>query len=483
MADLPEPEQVFGVPRIGARALLTRVLGPSMIALGVSIGSGEWLLGPLAFATHGFAGLGWLITVSAALQTLYNMECARYTLATGEVPAVGFTRIPPGLRFWAPFTLAVIYLGWGWGGWVSAAGQAFFTLLTGRTNTPQELGQVRAIAIAMMVAALAIVFLGRKVARTLELFNTVIVAVIFVALLAVAAALVPAAGWASALGSFLVPGRPPEGIDVTLLGAIVGYTGFGAGMNFMLVNYYRDKGYAMGHRVGYIAGLRGGGQGGLLATGVTFADTALNRGRWRRWLRFLALDQWLVFFPGAILGMLVPSLLVAHMASLPGAAVPDRATMPTYLAEELARRHGPALFYGALALGALTLFKTQGTLLEMLVRNTSDVAYSLSPRFRTFLGGDPRRFYYPFALVLVVVIGAIIHVALPVQLLLVAANMANFASLVFPLAILYLNRRLPPPARSTRLGALVLWLNVLFFGFFFVNFLAAQVTGQALVRL
>jgi hypothetical protein len=27
--DLPEPEQVFGVPRIGAKALITLVIGPS----------------------------------------------------------------------------------------------------------------------------------------------------------------------------------------------------------------------------------------------------------------------------------------------------------------------------------------------------------------------------------------------------------------------------------------------------------------------
>jgi hypothetical protein len=35
--------------------------------------------------------------VSAVLQTFYNVENARYTLATGEVPIVGFSRFPPGL--------------------------------------------------------------------------------------------------------------------------------------------------------------------------------------------------------------------------------------------------------------------------------------------------------------------------------------------------------------------------------------------------
>ena len=49
LGDIPTPEEVFNKPRIGPKELFTCVLGPSMIALGVSIGSGEWLLGPLGF--------------------------------------------------------------------------------------------------------------------------------------------------------------------------------------------------------------------------------------------------------------------------------------------------------------------------------------------------------------------------------------------------------------------------------------------------
>jgi hypothetical protein len=43
---------------------------------------------------YGFVGLSWLITISAVLQTVYNMENARFTLATGEVPIVSYTRTP-----------------------------------------------------------------------------------------------------------------------------------------------------------------------------------------------------------------------------------------------------------------------------------------------------------------------------------------------------------------------------------------------------
>ena len=103
--DLPEPEEVFKVSRLGPLQIIQFVIGPSLIALGISIGSGEWLLGPQAVGSFGFIGIGWVITVSAILQTFYNVEVSRYVVATGEVPIVGWGRVPPGWKFWIPFSL------------------------------------------------------------------------------------------------------------------------------------------------------------------------------------------------------------------------------------------------------------------------------------------------------------------------------------------------------------------------------------------
>ena len=256
--DLPEPETVFRVPAIGFKELIKLVLGPSMIALGVSIGSGEWLLGPLVAAKYGFIGIGWVILISAVLQTFYNVEIARYTIATGEVPIVGFARTPPGMGFWVSFTLLIIYIAWIWGGWAAAAGQSLFTLFTGRPHTPDELEIVRIIGIALMVIAFGLFLFGEKISRTMELFSTVMVFFILFALIAIAVSIVPLSYWCNGLLGLVTFARPPKGIDVSLLGALAGYTGFASGMNFMLINYYRDKGYGMGHRVGFISGLVGG---------------------------------------------------------------------------------------------------------------------------------------------------------------------------------------------------------------------------------
>jgi hypothetical protein len=48
--------------------------------------------------------------------------------------------------------------------------------------------------------------------------------------------------------------------------------------------------------------------------------------------------------------------------------------------------------------------------------------------------------------------------------------MSNLAALIIPFGLIYLNRRLPRPARIRWWGYVALLANVLFFGFFFVNF-------------
>ena len=106
-------------------------LGPSLIALGISIGSGEWLLGPQAVGQFGFVGVGWVILVSAVLQTFYNVEISRYVMATGEAPVVGWGRVPPGYLLWAPLSVFVVIFAFIAGGWAAAAGQGVYALVHG----------------------------------------------------------------------------------------------------------------------------------------------------------------------------------------------------------------------------------------------------------------------------------------------------------------------------------------------------------------
>ena len=483
LVDLPTPEEVFDRPKIGTREIITVVLGPSVIALGAALGSGEWLLGPLAFGRYGFTGLGWLILISAILQVSYNMENARYTMATGEVPIVGFTRMPPGYKFWALVALFAIYLGFIWGGWAASAGQSIFAIFTGRSydpTNPVEVETYRLIAMGLMFLSLLIYTFGKKIARTMEIIDAFLVVVTMSLIALLAFIFAPASLWAEAVKSILVPAPVPEGIDVVTLGSIIGYTGFAAGLNFLLINYYRDHGYGMGRKIGFFSGLVGGEKQEVLPSGVTFPESERNTRIWNRWYHYLKMDQWLVFFCGAMIGMFVPSVLVRWLATQPGAATPTSANMPVYAATELAKQ-AAWLYPLVLVIGALILFKTQTTILEMLTRNTTDTAIAVSPRLHRWISGDPRRAYYLIACIFIVVISIMIHLALPTDLLTISGNMSNLASIIFPFVLIYLNTKLPKPAKARWWSSVVLVLNVLFFGFFFVNSLAALITGQPLV--
>jgi hypothetical protein len=368
-----------------------------------------------------------------------------------------------------------------WGGWAAGCGQALFTIVMGRVNTSEELVITKSIGVAMLFGVFLLVMFGKKISKTMEMVNRAIVAFNLISLLILVLLVVPLGYWWVGFSSLLTPAMLPAGSDPTLLGALAGFTAMGAGLNFIIINHYREKGYGMGYRVGFIAAL-GGKQEAVLAAGKVFPEDAKNSALWDRWFRYLLIDQWSVFFVGAILGMLLPCLLVSYLAHMPGAEQPTKANMPVYAATQLGELLGPAVFYWVLLVGFLILFTTQMNVFEALVRNFTDAAYATSARFRKLIKDDPRRFYYPFMILLAVLIGILIFQALPTQLIIISANMANFAAIVFPLVIMYLNSKLPRPARITWWSYLVLTLNVLFFGFFFVNFVWVQALGTPLVR-
>ena len=467
--DLPEPEQVFGISKIGPRELFMYVLGPSLIALGISIGSGEWLLGPQAVGQFGFVGIGWVILVSAVLQTFYNVEISRYVMATGEAPVVGWGRVPPGYLLWAPLSVFIVIFAFIAGGWAAAAGQGMYALVHGEI-APSGAEEPRIWAIALLVLVFLLTLFAKRIHRSLELANWVMVGTILVSLIVIDLFVVPFDLWWEGIRGFFTPAAPPEGITATQLGALAGFTALASGLNWYVMGHYRDKGYGMGYRTGYLGGLRAE-ERALRDNGTTFTDDAANAARWKRWYRLLLADQWGVFFIGAMLGMLLPTILMAHAVELSGEQ-PTTATVPTFVASALDAEYGRGMFYITLFIGVLILFSTQLGIFEAMVRVTTDASHANSPRLRRLIEGDPRRFYFPFMFILLVTISIILHLALPVSLVQWSANMSNLGALIFPFLLIYLNSKLPRTARPKWWHTVLLLVNVVFFGFFFVNFIS-----------
>jgi hypothetical protein len=236
---------------------MDRRLRPGVIVLGVSIGSGEFLLGPATFVKHGLSLL-WVTLVAVFFQTVFNTELMRYTVATGEPVVTGFMRTRPGRTFWAWFYTALYFLQIGWPAWAATAAGAVFFLFLGRLAAPPaDSATIYLIGIATFLACVAVLLLGRRIARTLEILNWIMVVCILGGFLVLGFIYVPLETWASAVVGFLGFNAAkggfsflPDNLDILLLGALVGYSGGGGVLNITLSNWARDKGYGMGARVG-----------------------------------------------------------------------------------------------------------------------------------------------------------------------------------------------------------------------------------------
>ncbi len=309
----------------------------------------------------------------------------------------------------------------------------------------------------------------------------VILIFVMTGLVVVTLVLVPLDFWGQSLRDLLIPALPPEGIDISLLGSLAGFTALASGLNFIFIGYYRDKGYGMGAFTGFIGSLLGEQAGSLRTVGRTFPENPMNAANWRRWFRFLLIDQWGIYFIGVLVGMIVPSILVSYLSSIPGAEAPESGTIMVYAAQQLGLRYGPLLASWAFAMGFLILYTTQIIVLELLARNFVDATFGINAGIQQRFRADPRRLYYLVLVVLIVIISGMIFITQPIRLIVISGNISNFAALIFPLIMIYLNRQLPKPARIRWWSYVVLIANVLFFGFFFVNFVYVQVNGTPLV--
>jgi hypothetical protein len=394
----------------------------------------------------------------------------RYTIATGEPAFTGFMRTRPSATFWAWFYALCYLLSVGWPAWAGAAAGAFFFLFTGRVAGAADANTVYALGIAAFFGCVLILLVGRRIERTLEILNWVLVGAILTMLTVLAVIFVAPDMWLRGLAGF-VGFDPvtsefrfiPEGADFFLLGALAGFSGAGGLINVTLSNWARDKGYGMSAHSGYIPAAIGGERTELAHTGAIFVPNEESMRRWRGWWRIVRADQWGIFFIGALLGMLLPAIL--YVTFVPAGTDIRGIGIAAVLAEAMGAR-GAALAAVVVAImAAWILFKTQLDILDGTVRAVTDLLWSGSSRLRQMRRVDVRKVYY--AVLAVAVIWGVIalRLAQPIFLLQLSANFHGVMFVVAGLHLLYINTRLLPPelrpSLGRRLGLLAL---VVFYG-------------------
>src|SRR5262245_23075303 len=464
VAELPRPPIAQGMNILG-------IIGPGAIILGTSIGSGEWLLGPAAFVKYGMSLL-WVTTVAAVLQTVFNTELIRYTLYTGEPALTGFMRTRPHSTFWAWFYTILYFLQVGWPAWAGAAAGAIFYLSSGQLAGAANASAVYWIGVGTFAVCVVILLCGSRIERTLEILNWILIVFILGSLTLICLLFATPGRWLEAgvgFFGFSVTTRTfiffPSGADWFLIGAFAAYSGAGGVTNLTLSNWARDKGFGMGKVVGFIPAAAGGQSIQLAHSGSVFPITPDHLWRWRGWWQIVQIDQWGVFFIGALLGMGLPAILYTSFLQ-PGEDIRGLA-VATALASAMTTQSGPALGFCVALMGAWMLFKTQLDILEGTVRAVTDMLWTGSERVRRWSEGDVRLVYYS-VLAGIVVWGMIaLGLAQPIMLLQLSANVAGIVFVISALHVLYINTTLLPREIQPPLWRRVaLVLLALFYGFF-----------------
>ncbi len=232
----------------------------------------------------------------------------------------------------------------------------------------------------------------------------------------------------------------------------------------------------MSSLVGYIPAAVGGRSIKLSASGKVFEPTTDQLERWKGWWRLARFDQYGLWAGGAVIGMGLPALLVLQFVE-PGTELAGWAAA-AHIAEALSRAGGPILWLLTLLLSFWILFGTQLGIMDGFVRLATDNVWAGSPSVREVADGDVRKVYYFFLAIFALSGCVLIHVAQPLTLIVIGANMAGLNFLFLGIHTLVVNRRfLPREVRPSIFRQLVLVLLVLFYAFFVTMLILAQFFG------
>ena len=429
---------------------LRRMVGPSVILLGLSIGSGEFVLWPRLTVEFGYA-LFWACWIGVTLQFFLNMEIERWTLATGESAVVGFVRLHRALL---PVFLVCATVPWIWPGW--ATGGA--TLLTWQLG-----GDPVWLSAGGLVLCGAVLSLGPVVYRTVERIQLALVLAIALGLTVLAALIVRVEDVAALLDGALRVGFVPEGVHwPALLGALA-FAGAGGSMNLAQSNYIKDKGYGMGAYVGRITSPLTGRDEATGSVGRVLAGDAEDLARWRVWWRRANAEHALSFYLLALLSLALFCLLAGALLE-PGAEPGPELSFIRAEAEVLSLRFGPGASHLFLWLGVAVLFSTELAVLDAVARVSTDLlALPLEDRV------SHSRLYFA-VLWIAIAIGIAILLGgfdAPYTLLVLSAALNGVVMFLYSGLLLWLNwTSFEPPLRPSLPRAAALVVCTVFFGYF-----------------
>jgi hypothetical protein len=442
---LPRPE-VRPLPE--APTSTWRIIGPGIIAAGVGLASGEFVLFPYIASQVGLVFV-WAALVGLGTQYFLNMEIERYTLATGETALTGFSRY---WRHWGLVFAVLTVLANLWPGWATSSA-TIVTYLWG--------GDVSWISVGMLVAIGLILTLAPVVYVALERAEMLKVAAVLVLLAVGAVVAITADAWADVPTIVTEASVPVNPLGLAFLLGALAFAGAGGGQNLVQSNWIRDKGFGMGKYVPRIASPVTGKPEAAPSTGFIFEPTDEHLSRWRSWWRFANREQLYTFVLITFISILFTSLLAY-------ATVYGREDLPKDIGflqiEGEVLKETVGAWFGTLfwIIGAFSLFAAALGIVDYTSRLTADViktSYARKAKESTVY------FAVVWSLVLVGCVIVLAGFAQPLVLLVISACVGGVMMFLYSGLLILLNRRvLPGPIRPGRGRVAVLGWSVALFG-------------------
>ena len=442
--NLPRPE-VRDLPDAPLR--YRKLIGPGIVAAGVGLASGEFILFPYIASQVGLVFV-WAAMVGLVTQYFINLEIERYTLATGETALTGFSRY---WRHWGLVFALLTYFANLWPGWATSSA-TLASYVFGGTPTYIAIGMLVTIGLVLTLAPVVYVALERA-----QMLKVAAVILLFVVGAVVA---VGADAWSDVGQVVTRPRIPVEALGfATLLGALA-FAGAGGGQNLVQANWIRDKGFGMGAYVPRLVSPITGQPEAAPSTGYAFEPTAANMSRWRGWWKFANLEQIFTFVLITFLTILFTSLL-AYSTVFGREGLANNISFIKTEGEVLAERVGSWFKFFFWIIGSFSLYAAALGIVDYTSRLAADVLKTSYAR-----NASESKIYagLVWGLVGVGILVLLVGFDQPIVLLVIAAVVGGFMMFIYSGLLILINRRtLPAPirVRGVRLAMLV-WAVLLF---------------------
>jgi hypothetical protein len=425
-----------------------RIIGPGIVASGVALGSGEFILFPYIATQVGLAFV-WAAMIGVVLQYFLNMEIERYTLATGETILTGFSRLG---RHWGPAFVLMTMLVTLWPGWATSSA-TMITYLVG--------GDAGWIAVGILLAVGLILTLSPVVYRTLERTQSVKAAAIILLIAGAALFAIPGGAWAEAPALIAQPAWPAAELGWALLLGTIAFAGAGGPANLCQSSWIRDKGFGMGAHAARIESPLFGEPVAAPGTGWRFESDDAAMQRWRAWWRFANIEQLATFVAITLATILFTSLL-AHALLGGRDDLPRDISFLALEAQILSEQVGGWFGRFFLIVGAFALFMTAVGVVDVTGRLAADVVRT------SYLKGRSESAIYAMVVWAIIALGIAIiatGASQPILLLVISGSVAGFMMFLYSGLLIMLNRRLlDPPLRPGAGRIAVLVAAMAFFG-------------------